>query len=98
MKEKKIEARRQHRNPSIVPSMYAQTIGAFNIIGTISALLCSSIFMSKALRLRVPGNGAQHLQSSAWKKGHLKLSPDRKVQPLKSQGSCETDMRGMGKA
>ena len=78
--------------------MHVQTTGAFNIIGAISALLYSSIFLSKALRLRAAGNGAWSLQSSAQRKGHLHRSLKRKVQPLKSQRSCGTDMRGMGRA
>lgn len=55
MKERKIEARRQLRNPSTVFMMHVQTTGAFNISGAISALLYSSIFISKALRLRDRG-------------------------------------------
>lgn len=38
------------------------------------------------------------LQSSAWRKGHLHAPLKRKVQPWKSQGSCGTDLRSVGKA
>lgn len=73
--------------------MHVQSTGAFSIIGVISALLFSSIFISQALRLRAAGNGARSVHSPVWRKGHHHVSPKRKVQPLKSQGSCGTDIR-----
>lgn len=88
MKESKIEASSQLRHLSVFPRIQVQTVGAFNIIGVISALLYSSIVIFKALRLSTAENRTWTLQLSAWRKGHLHASLKRKAQPLRSQGRC----------